>query len=84
MRIVEADHESIRTEVVDDGRARMGRRGVGILLMLGVARAFRLEGDDRERHWLRVNGICMARSGHRGVACLSVTYPPIDERGSYL
>jgi uncharacterized protein (DUF488 family) len=28
--------------------------------MLGLARAFLKDGDDRERHWLQVNGICMA------------------------
>jgi len=27
--------------------------------MLGLARAFQKPGDDCERHWLQVNGICM-------------------------
>jgi hypothetical protein len=29
-------------------------------LMLGLARAFQRSDDDCERHWLQVNGICMA------------------------
>lgn len=28
--------------------------------MLGLARAFQRSDDDSERHWLQVNGICMA------------------------
>jgi hypothetical protein len=59
VRFVEADHKTIKTDVVVDVQARM-RRGVEVLLMLGLARAFRKTGDDRERHWLQVNGICMA------------------------
>lgn len=30
--------------------------------MLGLSRAFEKEGDDRARHWLQVNGICLANS----------------------
>ncbi|HYM54419.1 MAG TPA: hypothetical protein VES97_03595 [Solirubrobacteraceae bacterium] len=59
LRFVEADHRTIKTEIVDDVRARM-RRGVEVLLMLGLARAFKKPGDEGERHWLQVNGICMA------------------------
>jgi hypothetical protein len=59
VRFVEADHKTIRADVVADTRARI-RRGVSVLLMLGLARAFQKPGDDRERHWLQVNGICMA------------------------
>lgn len=58
VRFVEDDHKTIKTEVVADVRARM-QRGVGVLLMLGLARAFQKPGDDCERHWLQVNGICM-------------------------
>jgi hypothetical protein len=58
VRLVEPDHKTIRAEVVEDLNARM-RRGVDVLLMLGLARPFRAAGDDRERHWLQVNGICM-------------------------
>jgi hypothetical protein len=59
VRFVQADHTSIRTEVVDDVSARM-RRGTEVFLMLGLARAFQAEHDDSERHWLQVNGICLA------------------------
>jgi hypothetical protein len=31
----------------------------GVLLMVGLARAWRAAGDDLERHWLQVNGICL-------------------------
>jgi hypothetical protein len=58
LRFVDADHKTIRHEVVADVRTRM-RRGVDVLLMLGLARAFQSKGDDCERHWLQVNGICM-------------------------
>jgi len=58
VRFVEADHKTIKADVVADVRARM-QRGVGVLLMLGLARAFQKPGDDCERHWLQVNGICM-------------------------
>jgi hypothetical protein len=59
LRFVEADHKTIKTKLVDDVSARM-KSGVEVLLMLGLARAFLKDGDDRERHWLQVNGICMA------------------------
>jgi hypothetical protein len=36
------------------------KRGIEVYLMLGLTRAFLKDGDDRERHWLQVNGICMA------------------------
>jgi hypothetical protein len=58
VRFVESDHSTIRTEVVADVGARM-RRGIEALLMLGLARAFQAQGDEHERHWLQVNGICM-------------------------
>jgi hypothetical protein len=58
VRFVEADHKTIKADVVADVRARM-QRGVGVLLMLGLARAFQKSDDDCERHWLQVNGICM-------------------------
>lgn len=58
VRFVEADHKTIKTELVADVRARM-QRGVNVILMLGLARAFQKSDDDCERHWLQVNGICM-------------------------
>jgi hypothetical protein len=59
VRFVDADHKTIKGDLAADVRERM-RRGAGVLLMLGLARAFLKPGDDRERHWLQVNGICMS------------------------
>jgi hypothetical protein len=58
VRFVEADHKTIKADLVADVRARM-QRGVSVILMLGLARAFQKPDDDCERHWLQVNGICM-------------------------
>jgi hypothetical protein len=58
LRFVEADHSTLKHDVIDNVRRRM-QRGVGVLLMVGLARAWRAAGDDRERHWLQVNGICL-------------------------
>lgn len=59
MRFVEPDHKTINVEIVADVQTRMRRR-VEVLLMLGLARAFQASEDDSERHWLQVNGICLA------------------------
>jgi hypothetical protein len=58
LRFVETDNQTIRREVVEDVHERL-RRGVGVYVMLGLARAFRAEHDDRDRHWLQVNGLCL-------------------------
>lgn len=59
LRFVEADHHTLRRDRIDDVRARM-QAGVRTILMVGLARAFRAAGDDQNRHWLQVNGICLA------------------------
>jgi hypothetical protein len=59
MRFVEPDHKTIRQDVLADVKTRM-KHGIEVYLMLGLTRAFLKDGDDRERHWLQVNGICMA------------------------
>ncbi len=59
LRFVEADHRTIRADVVADVQTRM-RRGIEVYLMLGLSRAFLRDDDDRDRHWLQVNGVCMA------------------------
>lgn len=59
LRFFAKDHMTIRRDVVEDVRKRM-RRGVDVMLMLGLARAFMAKDDDCERHWLQVNGICLA------------------------
>lgn len=50
--------ERLFDRLVEDVKDRM-RKGVGVLLMLGLARAFQRSDDDCHRHWLQVNGICM-------------------------
>jgi hypothetical protein len=59
LRFVAPDHRTIREDVFADVKARM-RRGIEVYLMLGLTRPYLKDGDDCERHWLQVNGICMA------------------------
>ena len=58
LRFVEADHTTLKHDVIADVQERM-QRGVPVLLMVGLARAFMADRDDRNRHWLQVNGICL-------------------------
>jgi hypothetical protein len=58
LRFFEADHQTVRRDVVEDVRTRL-RRGVGVYVMFGLARAFQAKSDDRYRHWLQVNGLCL-------------------------
>ena len=58
VRFVAADNSTIRTDVVRDVHSRL-QRGVGVYVMFGLGRAFRPDGDDRARHWLQVNGLCL-------------------------
>jgi hypothetical protein len=58
IRFVEADHRTLKESEIQDAQRRM-RSGVDLFLMIGLARAFVATGDDRRRHWLQVNGICM-------------------------
>jgi hypothetical protein len=58
LRYFEDDHKTVRSAAVEDAQTRI-RRGVRVHLMLGLARAFIARGDDEERHWLQVNGICL-------------------------
>jgi hypothetical protein len=58
LRLVESDHTTIKLDAVEDLNARMGR-GIESMLLLGLSRPFRKDGEQRERHWLQVNGICM-------------------------
>jgi hypothetical protein len=59
VRFFEKDHETIKTRVVQDVRRRLDH-GVDAFLMVGLARAYRATNDDRERHWLQLNGLCLA------------------------
>lgn len=58
IRFVQEDHKTIRADVVEDVNARL-RSGVDAFLMLGVARAHQMPWDDRERHWLQLNGLVL-------------------------
>lgn len=59
VRFVEEDHVTVKRAAVEDVGRRI-RRGVDTLLMLGLSRAFRAKDGDPARHWLQVNGICLA------------------------
>lgn len=59
VRFFEADQQKIRRDVVADVADRL-RSGVDAFLMLGLARAYRAPSDDRERHWLQLNGLVLA------------------------
>jgi hypothetical protein len=58
VRFYEEDQVTIRTDVVEDVAARI-RRGVELFVMLGLPHAYRAPNDDRERHWLQLNGVCL-------------------------
>lgn len=58
VRFVEADHVTIRRDVVADVARRL-RSGVAAFLMLGLTRAYQGPRDDRERHWLQLNGLVL-------------------------
>jgi hypothetical protein len=59
IRFFEADHRTLRRGAVEDVQQRL-RDGPDVFLMLGLARAFIAQGDDCYRHWLQVNGLCIA------------------------
>jgi hypothetical protein len=59
VRFVEEDHRTVKRATVEDVVRRMSR-GVDTLLMVGLSRAFRAKDGDPARHWLQVNGICLA------------------------
>jgi hypothetical protein len=58
VRFYEADHKTARVGVVHDVNARLAN-GVDAYIMLGLSRPF-AGSEDREFHWLQVNGVCLA------------------------
>jgi hypothetical protein len=58
IRFVEADHSTLKRDVIQDVQRRL-RSGGDLFLMVGLARAFVATGDDRRRHWLQINGVCI-------------------------
>jgi hypothetical protein len=59
VRFFEADHKTIRTSAVDDVNRRL-RRGVDVFLMLGLTHPWSKPGETHDRHWLQLNGLCLA------------------------
>jgi hypothetical protein len=58
LRFVEPDHQTLREDLIDDVQSRL-LRGTPVRIMFGLARAFTAAGDDTQRHWLQVNGLCL-------------------------
>lgn len=58
VRFYEPDHTTIRQAVVGDVAKRL-RSGIETFLMLGLGRAHQASNDDRERHWLQLNGLVL-------------------------
>jgi hypothetical protein len=59
VRFFEDDNETIKTSAVEDVNRRL-RRGVDAFLMLGLTRPWLKPGETYERHWLQLNGLCLA------------------------
>jgi len=59
VRFFEEDQKTIKTSAVDDVSRRLSQ-GVEAFLMLGLTRPWLKPGETRERHWLQLNGLCLA------------------------
>jgi hypothetical protein len=58
-RFFEPDQETVRSALIEDINSRLAA-GVNAYVMFGLSRPFQREGSDHARHWLQVNGICLA------------------------
>ena len=58
LRLYEADQRTPQEDAIVDVQRRL-QAGVGVRIMFGLARAFTAAGDDADRHWLQVNGLCL-------------------------
>ncbi len=56
LRLCEDDHTTVRVELVRHVQNRI-RQGVGVILGVGLGRAWSQGADDKERHWLQVNNL---------------------------
>lgn len=56
LRLYLHDQQTPRTKVVADVQRRI-KKGVGVIISVGLARAFLAKGDTARRHWLQVNNI---------------------------
>jgi hypothetical protein len=54
LRLYEEDMQTPRAAMVANIQQRI-QQGVGVILSVGLARAFQVSGDTRRRHWLQVN-----------------------------
>jgi hypothetical protein len=61
LRLFQPDQRTPRPDVVEDVRGRL-REGVRAWIVLGLSRPFLAKGDDAERSWLQVNGLCLEDS----------------------
>jgi hypothetical protein len=59
LRFVEDDNATLRDDLVEEVRWRI-KSGVEVILMVGLTRPFKISEDNDERHWLQINGICLA------------------------
>lgn len=56
LRLYAKDQKTPRARVIADLQRRI-QKGVGVILSVGLARAFQVSGDTARRHWLQVNNI---------------------------
>jgi hypothetical protein len=56
LRLCEADNKTVREELLGNLQRRI-ESGVPVIVSVGLARAFRAQGDTQSRHWLQVNNI---------------------------
>jgi hypothetical protein len=56
LRLYAKDQKTPNAKVVADVHRRL-KKGVGVILSVGLARAFQVTGDTARRHWLQVNNL---------------------------
>jgi hypothetical protein len=56
LRLYKSDNATPRIKKVEEVARRIDK-GTGVILCVGLARAFCVKGDTEQRHWLQVNGI---------------------------
>ena len=56
LRLYRNDQTTPRAKVIANVQRRI-QRGVGVILSVGLARAFQVSGDPARRHWLQVNNL---------------------------
>lgn len=56
LRLYGKDQKTPRAKVIADVQRRI-QKGVGVILSVGLARAFQASGDTARRHWLQVNNV---------------------------